>query len=466
MKQSWLVRLWGSRSKYEKALLLVFLASLPFLHAVVNGDGIGYYAYVRSPLVDHNLQFATDWKDPVSELETIFPPYRSIQNPVTKTGHLPNYYSVGPAMLWSPFLAVTHLTVLGLRRMGWEIAADGHSWPYLATMAFATALYGFAGLCLAFAMARKFVDERWAFWATIGMWLGSAMPGYMYLLPAWSHTHSVFATALFLWYWLRGRGTTRTVAQWLVLGLLSGLMVDVNQLNAVFAVAAGYDALASYAEIWRAPGGRRERLVGALRCHLTYALGIVIAMTPMFVARQIVFGNPLAVGPYAPRFWNWTAPAFSQVLFSTSHGLLVFTPIVVLAMAGLLWLRKLDRRVGAVCLLVTVILYVLICCYPWPLGVVGFGARYFVALTPIFILGLAALFAWAAGLWPDARAAALRIVPVTVLFIVWNLGLVYQWQTHLLPRYGGVYWDELLYNQFRVVPGQALHDLGERFRLR
>jgi hypothetical protein len=465
MKHGSIVRLWRSRSKYEKALFLVFLASLPFLHPLVNGDGVGYYAYVRSPLVDHDLQFLTDWKDPVEELEKIFLLDHFVLNPVTKTGHLPNYYSVGPAMLWSPFLAVTHLAVLGLRRMGCELAPDGHSWPYLATMAFATAVYGFAGLCFSFGTARRFVDERWAFWATLGIWLGSGLPAYMYLLPAWSHTHSAFATALFLWYWVRTRGT-RTVAQWLVLGLLSGLMVDVYQLNGVFCLAAAGDALASYAEIWRAPGGRREKLVGALGCHLTYALGMLLALAPTFVAREIVFGSPFAVGPYTLRLWNWTSPAFAPVLFSSSHGLLVFAPIVVLAMAGWLWLRKLDRSVGDMCLLVTLIFYVLICCFPWPLGAVGFGNRFFVSLTPIFVLGLAASFAWAAGLWRDARTAALRIVPVTVLFIVWNLGLVYQWQTHLLPRYGPVYWDELLYNQFRVVPGQALRDLGEKLRLR
>jgi hypothetical protein len=73
------------------------------------------------------------------------------------------------------------------------------------------------------------------------------------------------------------------------------------------------------------------------------------------------------------------------------------------------------------------------------------------------------LFAWSSKLWPDARAASLRLIPLTLLFVIWNLGLVYQWQTHLLPRYGSVYWPELVFNQFRVVPVQALHDLGERF---
>lgn len=464
MKTNFIRRLWRSRSNYEKALFFVFLLSLPFLHPQVNGDGVGYYAYLRSPLVDHNLNFTSDFQDPVHDLEKIFLVDHFVDNPITKTGHLPNFYTVGPAILWSPFLIVTHLAVLGLGHLGWHIPPDGHSWPYLAALTAATALYGFAGLCLSFVMARGFVDERWAFWATIGVWFGSSVPAFLYLLPAWSHTHSIFATSLFLWYWMRTRGT-RTSGQWLMLGLLSGLMIEVYQLNVVFFLAVVYEALSAYAGIWSGEAGRPEMLARTLRLHGLCGLGALLALLPSFVARQIVFGNPFSVGPYALRTWNWTSPVFAQVLFSKSHGLFVFTPIVVLAIAGLFHLRSLNRILGTICLLITLVFYSLISCFPWWYGAVGFGNRFFVSLTPIFILGLASAFAWATRLWGDERTASFRLIPITLLLVVWNLGLVYQWQTHLMPRYGPVYWPELVYNQFRVVPGQALRDLGQRFSL-
>src|SRR5260370_31277741 len=118
MQTNFIRHLWGSRSNYEKAVFFVFLLSLPFLHAVVNGDGIGYYAYIRSPLIDHNFSFSSDFKYPEEELEKIFLNNHFVDNPVTKTGHLPNFYSVGPAMLWSPFLIATHLAVLGFGPLG------------------------------------------------------------------------------------------------------------------------------------------------------------------------------------------------------------------------------------------------------------------------------------------------------------------------------------------------------------
>jgi hypothetical protein len=464
MNINFITRFWRSRSNYEKALVFVFLLTLPFLHAVVNGDGIGYYAYLRSPLVDHNFDFASDFQDPVHDLEKIFLNDHFVENPITKTGHLPNFYTAGPAVLWSPFLILTHLVVLAVGRLGWHIAPDGHSWPYLAALTAATALYGFAGLWLSFAMARKFVEERWAFWATIGIWFGSSVPVYVYLLPAWSHAHSLFATALFLWYWLRTRGT-RTSWQWLNLGLLSGLMIDVYQLNGVLLIAVAVEAISAYAAIWSASSGRPKLLARTVRLHALCGLGTLLALFPNFITRQIVFGNPLSVGPYALRTWNWTSPVFMKVLFSNDHGMFVFTPLLVLAIAGFFYLWKLNRVFGTICLSITLVFYFLISCFPWWHGNVGFGNRFFISLTPIFIVGLATWFSWITQFWGTARAASFRLIPLTMLFVIWNLGLVYQWQTHLLPRYGSVDWPTIRYNQFQVVPAQALHDLGQKFSL-
>jgi hypothetical protein len=59
-----MLRFWTSLSRAEKALSILLILTIPLIHAQVRGDGIGYYAYARSLLIDHNLQFAGDWKNP------------------------------------------------------------------------------------------------------------------------------------------------------------------------------------------------------------------------------------------------------------------------------------------------------------------------------------------------------------------------------------------------------------------
>ena len=457
-----MVKFWRSLSRYEKALLILFALTIPFVHAQVSGDGVGYYAYARSLLIDHNLQFAGDWHDPKNELLNVYLDGHIIPNPITKTGHLPNFWSVGPAMMWAPFLVAAHWAVLGLNRLGWHINADGYSWPYLVAMASATILYGFAGLFLSYRLARIYVEERWAFLATLGIWLGGSLPAYIYVLPALSHAQSAFCSALFFWYWLRTRNT-RTYRQWIVLGLISGLMIDVRFDSIVLLLAPLLESLSAFAAAWRIRQTEPHSLRKLSFSNVLYALAVVVAFLPTLITRQIIFGNPFRFGVYTSQSWNWTSPAFLRVLFSTSHGLLVFTPILVLAIVGLFLLLQGGYPEAKTYLAVTLAFYCFISVCPWWHGTIGLGNRYFISLTPLFVVGLAVTFSRAVRIWGEARAAMWRLGTITALLVIWNLGLIYQWSTMLLSTRNEVRWDEVVYNQFRVVPGQLLQDIGERF---
>src|SRR5713226_10277922 len=48
--------------RFARILLILFLLSLPLINPYVHGDGVGYYAYVRAPLIQHNLRFEEDWR--------------------------------------------------------------------------------------------------------------------------------------------------------------------------------------------------------------------------------------------------------------------------------------------------------------------------------------------------------------------------------------------------------------------
>src|SRR5262249_13798867 len=260
----------------------------------------------------------------------------------TSTGHLNNHFSVGPAMLWAPFLAVVHVAVLALNRMGAHIPADGYSRPYLVTMALATATYGFLGICFAFDLARQYFAERWAFLGTLGIWLGSSLPVYMYFNPSWSHAHSAFAVSWFLWYWHRTRGH-RTPQQWVLLGACSGLMLDVYYPNAILLLIPLLEALGAY---WRAlrPGPDWLALRRLLLVHLLYSFALAVVFLPTLVTRRIIYGNSFEFG-YGEK-WFWTSPALGQVLFSSNHGLLTWTPILIPALLGLFLFWKADKEMA------------------------------------------------------------------------------------------------------------------------
>jgi len=452
----------GSSGSAKTILIVLFLLSLPMVNPWVRGDGVGYYAYVRSLLIDHDLHFENEWlagnttfvQPKVDENGKLRPEF------FASTGRIDNHFTVGPAILWAPFLLAVHGAVLGLDALGASIPADGYSAPYLITMALATAFYSFLGLWLAFQLARNYFDERWAFLGTLGIWLASSLPVYMYFNPSWSHGHSAFVVALFLWYWHRTR-EGRSALQWMALGLLAGLMVNVYYPNAVLLLVPLVESLRSY--IRRLTGAPdRFAAVGRLLVgNGLFSLAALVALLPTFITRKIIYGSLLTTGYPGVSEWNWTRPVFAEVLFSANHGLLSWTPILALAIVGLFLLIRRDRMLGTCSVIAFLGFYYLISSFLTWHGLSSYGNRFFVSLTPLFVLGLAAFLASLERFSP--RAAMPLAAAAVLLLILWNAGLMFQWGTQMIPARGPISLRQAAANQFTVVPGRVFGSLRHYF---
>ena len=158
--------------KLHRILALFFVLSLPLLNPIVHGDGVGYYAYARAPLIQHSLHFEEDWRHAnlnFSQSRTR-PDGQLLPSEYTETGYVSNLFSIGPALLWFPFLLLAHIFVLVINHLGAHIPPDGFSFPYIFAMALGTAIYSFLGLLLSYLLAKKHMKEVWSLLATVGIW--------------------------------------------------------------------------------------------------------------------------------------------------------------------------------------------------------------------------------------------------------------------------------------------------------
>ena len=448
--------------KSERWLLLILLLSLPLTNPWVRGDGVGYYALARAPLIQHNLDFTADYQHANTgfrelRLDTNGQPLRDFR---TSTGHLDNHFSVGPAILWAPSLIIAHLGVLAARALGSGVTADGFSAPYRIAMALTTVVLGFLGLLLAFRVARRYVEERWALLAAIAVWGATSLAVYMYFNPSWSHAQSAFVVALFFWYWLETRAD-RTLFQWLFLGLVAGLMLDVYYVNVVLLLLLLPEALAAYASALRSPSFKMRALSAPLAKHAVFAFTILVCMLPTFLAHSIIYGSPFASGYIPIRFWHWKSPYLVQVLFSSDHGLFAWTPLIAFSFIGLFLFSRRNPSVGGPVLLAILAFYYVIASYPDWDGISSFGNRFFVSLTVFLVLGLAVLLQRVAGYFRSRTSAVAAISSVLACFVIWNLGLIFQWGTRLIPARGQVVWGEVVHNQFVVVPRELSSQVAE-----
>jgi hypothetical protein len=449
----------------ERLLLVLFLLSLPLVNPWVRGDGVGYYAYARAPLIEHSLDFTRDYQaanesfregrlgesgQPKAEFRTV-------------TGHLENHFTVGPAILWSPFLFVAHAGVLLAREFGSSVPADGFSAPYRYAMAFGTVLFGFLALLFSFRLARKYVNPLWAFIATLSIWWASSLPVYMYFNPSWSHAHSAFTAALFLWYWERTRAE-RTLRQWLVLGLITGLMLNVYYPNLMLVAVVLTEAFWQYLEYFRGtPEAGRTGILSLLSRQLFYGVVVCVCLLPTFVSRWIVYGGPFEAGYLSIRDFLWDSPVFLKVLFSANHGLLSWTPVLIFSLVGLVLFARRSPHIGVPFLAAAVAFYLFISIYPDWAGISSFGNRFFISLTSLFIFGLAICLESLAARFSRQRAALLVSAAVLACFTLWNLGMIYQWGTHLIPARGPISFSQAASNQFQVVPRQISSRLHSYF---
>src|SRR6201987_4632870 len=119
-----------------------------------------------------------------------------------------------------------------------------------------------------------------------------------------------------------------------------------------------------------------------------------------------------------------------------------------------MWLlRKRDEILGLYSIIVFAAFLYLIGCYQDWDGLSSFGNRFFVSLTVMFVVGLAGFIDYFAHAWNE-RPVWLAAQAATILLILWNFGLIFQWGTHLIPARGPISFREAAHNQVTVVPVQ------------
>lgn len=360
------VRARRSRRRYESylvALLPLALAALYLQPQRVASDGIFYYAPLHSVVVDGDLDFENEYR-----VLGALPGY--FQR--TDTGRLPNNYSIGPALWWTPFFLLAHLFGhFGLYR------PTGFGYPYFTAVATGTAFAGFLGVVWLFHLVRSYFRPPIALVAAVLIWLASFHIWYMVFEPSMSHAMAMASVAAFLLVSHRGVQGSRAFA---AMGALGGIVALIRWQNVLFlpvAIAVSW---------WRHGRPRAVELAAG-------AAAFVVVFSPQLLYWHAIYGSFLLV-PQGGGYIDWSTPELEAVLFSSRHGLLSWAPLLWL---GVLGFPGFVRRVPVLGLSLAVAVlaawYVNASVLDWWAGA-SFGSRRFDAALPALGLGLAVALEW------------------------------------------------------------------------
>ena len=415
-------------------LSLIFSVSLPAVTTrLYASDEIQYFAYLRSVWFDGDLSFENEYRyfydRNIGRAWGFRETFLGLE---TETGRRPNFAPIGSALLWAPFYAIADGTVVAMRATGSSMLRDGFSYPYIAAVTYASALYGFLAVLLSAAVARRTVGTGTL--PAAAVLVGTPLIFYMYVTPGMSHACSAFVVALFIYAWLRVR--PRWSASGLaVLGALAALMAMVREQDALFAIGPALDYFVTL--VRGGPGGQPRDPTVLLRNGMAAVAAFALVYLPQAVAYLHLNGR-LGPSEIVSRKMQWGAPHAGEVLVSLEHGFLWWTPLAVLGLAGLVMLiagagsqpeARDTRWIGVlVLLMVAAQVYVSGSIDSWS-AAGTFGQRRFVALTAALTIGLAALFR------PERPAWRRRLLgSAVVLTLWWNVGLMAQFGAGTMDR--------------------------------
>ncbi len=365
---------------------------------LIGGDGLYYYAYLRSLCLDGNVNIQNEMQmhnaGLLAEPTPTPPASTGIQVDVIMRDipQMTYAFAVGTSILWLPFFLLGHALVLLLNELGASFPVNGYSYLEEALVCLGSLLYGCTGLWLCYRLAREYVKDAVALWSTLIVTLGTSVFYYFIFEPSMSHAVSLFACALYfytLWKTFAQPNTPHTSAQHTtirtadlcLLGATVGLMTLVRWQNSVFLVAL-WPFLWSR---WRSGVSSLTRTSQEL---FWIGLSAALIFIPQLLFWKVTLGTWLTI-PQGSGFVDFLHPRIVEVLFTLQHGLLSWTPLVVLCLGGVVYFARRHTMGLAMMLSFLAMLYVNASVVADIGGGAAFGMRRFVNCTPFFILGLA-----------------------------------------------------------------------------
>lgn len=422
--------------------LLVFLANFILVGFGVYGDGMGYYAPLRSLWFDGDLKVTNEYE--------FFANSTSKFGGVARTTYpLPEYskYTFGLGLILSPFFLLGHIAANILRALGFDIKTNGLSWPYEFFYCLGSVSLGIAGLNLSYRAARRFFSRFSSLMAVMGVWFATPLTFYLTLEVSMSHAVSQFLISFFLYLcvvrpWMQER------RQQVLLGLVLGLGTLVRPQDFLFIIAPIILGL------FEAKSGKFLPSKNYWKAIATIFLLAFLILIPQAMAYLWQFGKVNYI-PYLREgadlgykaSFNWFKPQIINVLFSGFRGLLSWHPLIIMALTGMiLLLRKLPILASSLLAAFLLQLYLISSWWSWWQGA-SFGSRMFSNCSFIFVFGLAALWDYFAD-----RRWQLAAIIVTGFFIVWNGLLILQYESGMIPPETPISIGQLIENQFSAIP--------------
>lgn len=409
--------------------LLLAVISIAYLSATLyfertrstldGSDSWGYYVHLPALLLYHDTG---DYSKTIAAWQAVYPnkpdprldAYGIRPTPLGKPAVK---YPIGVAVLESPFFIAAHLYCLATA----AFPADGFSTPYAWAAALSSLFFAVFGLFFLYKNLAFYFSERTSLAVTATVGLATNLFFFSSYTLGMAHPVAFFLIAYFLFvtkHW--HENPNRRDALWL--GLTLGLIALVRTQDAIIGLVPLLWGVRSWRDL-----PQRVRFFWKHKSSLAFAgLAFVLALLPQAAYWKFVSGQWWFYG-YRGETFDWLRPHVLKGLFSFENGWLIYTPVMVFSLWGLLRLRRfMPDLFVPILVFLPLYWYVIYAWWCW-MYINGFGSRPMVDTYALLAFPLAA--------WIESQKRKWA-VGLLLCFFVW-LNIFQAWQA-----YRGIYWSE------------------------
>lgn len=397
-------------SKLVKFALLFYLlgifANVTYRHFngfetrnfVMSSDMEGYYQYLPYVLLKDKEEIKNmRWAKPYEE------------------GKKLNVFTCGVAILQLPFFVAAHGITKYL-----DLEPSGYGPVYFSSVFFATLFYVMLGLIFLYKALLRFFKPKMAFLSVVLIFYATNLFYYTVMSPGMSHGYSFFLISVYIYfvpvfYAKTGVKSTLLVAFPLALAtLIRPTTIVVLLYFLLYGVATFTDL--------------KERITFFVRkWHflLIMLLTGILVFSPQMMYWHFVTGKFFLYSYQEEGFTNILSPKIFTVLFGPRNGWFIYTPLMLFATAGLIYLTC-KRKLNSIATLIILIIIVYLNSSWWrPTFSSAAGYRALVEFLPLMAIPLT--YFSEKVLNHKNNVLKIGYKSVLVLFVVYNILFSYQY---------------------------------------
>lgn len=347
---------------------------------VFYGDALGYYYYLPSALLYHNID-QIDNLPSDRNIEPFILNYAKefrLTTPSPK-GYYINQYTYGVALLELPFFAIAHAY-----EKVTQGNANGFSDSYQWLIKISSIFYVLLGLWLTYRIVSLLYNKNIAFYTCIILLLGSNLFWFTFYQSGMAHAPLFFLFAILIFSTIRIHENP-SLKYFILIGLSAGFITIIRPTDIIcLMIPLGYGVYSKQTliEKYKFLLQYKSKLIWTIVC-------FILPILPQLFLWKMLSGQFLYYS-YGQQSFDFARPKILKGLLHPMNGWLIYSPVFLLSLVGMFRFRLLKKWIIPIWLFTIIYIYVIYSwhCYNY---INGLGSRPMINIYAFLAIPMAAL---------------------------------------------------------------------------